>query len=78
MPATNAYPRGALVPNDKKMPEMRAETDSTKISGPRAAGEERAAPATASVSTAALMPTASQVRAGQRDGDSPAATEPAG
>jgi hypothetical protein len=30
------------------------------------------------VSTAALMPTASQVRAGQRDGDSPAVTEPAG
>jgi hypothetical protein len=30
------------------------------------------------VSTAALMPTASQVRAGQRDGDSPAVTEPTG
>ena len=78
MPATNAYPRGALVPKDRKMPEMRAETDSTKISGPRAAGDERAPPATASVSTAALMPTASQVRAGQRDGDSPAVTEPTG
>jgi len=74
MPATNAYPRGALVPKDKKMPEMRAETDSTKISGARAAGEERTPPATASASTAALMPTARQIRAGQRDGDSPAVT----
>ena len=77
MPATNAYPRGALVPNDRKMPEMRAETDSTKISGPRAAGEERTPPATASASTAALMPKASQVRPGQRNGDSAAVTEPA-
>jgi hypothetical protein len=41
MPATNAYPNGALPPKDKKMPETRADTDSTKISGPKAAGEER-------------------------------------
>jgi len=77
MPATNAYPRGALVPTDKKMPEMRAETDSTTISGPSAVGEERTPPATASVSTAALMPKASQVRAGQRNAESAAVTEPA-
>src|SRR5215470_8529568 len=77
MPATTAYPRGALVPSDKKMPEMRAERDSTKISGPRPAGDERTPPATASASTAALMPTASQVRAGQRGGDCAAVTEPA-
>jgi hypothetical protein len=77
MPATNAYPRGALVPKDRKMPEMRAETDSTKISGPRAAGEERVPPATASAITAALIPAASQVRAGQRNGESAAVTGPA-
>ena len=77
MPATNAYPRGAVVPSDRKMPEMRAERDSTKISGPRSAGDERIPLATASVSTAALMPAASQVRAGQRNPESAAVTEPA-
>src|SRR5437868_2074809 len=77
-PTPTAVPRGAWVTKDRKMPEMRAETDSTKISGPRAAGEERAPPATASAITAALIPAASQVRAGQRNGDSPAVTGPAG
>jgi hypothetical protein len=77
MPATNAYPRGALAPSDRKVPEMRADRDSTKISGPRSAGDERAPPATASESTAALIAKASQVRAGQRNGDSPAVTGPA-
>lgn len=56
---------------------MRAETDSAAISGPRAAGDERTPPATASASTAALTPAASQVRAGPRNGDSAAVTGPA-
>src|SRR6516225_780516 len=68
MPATKAYPNGALVPSDKKTPETRADRDSTKISGPSAAGEDRTPPATASTSTAALIPAASQTRAaGRRD-----------
>src|SRR5215831_14048428 len=66
MPATKAYPRGTLVPNDKRMPETRADRDSTKISGPHAPGEERTPAAKATASTAALTPAASQARAGQR------------
>src|SRR5215831_11405916 len=68
MPATKAYPNGALAPSDKKTPETRADRDTTKISGPSAAGEDRIPPATASTSTAALIPAASQTRAvGRRD-----------
>ena len=78
MPATNAYPNGALVPRDKKRPEILADRDSTKTSGPRAAGEERAPPATAITSTAALMPAANQVRAVQRREDWVAVTGQAG
>jgi len=63
---------------DNKTPEIRADSDSTKTSGPRPAGEERAPPATAITSTAALMPAASQVRAVQRKEDSVAVTGPAG
>src|SRR5215469_13077704 len=63
MPATKAYPNGALAPSDKKTPETRADRDTTKISGPSAAGEDRIPPATASTSTAALIPAASQTRA---------------
>jgi hypothetical protein len=62
---------------DRKVPEMRAETDSTTMSGPRAVGEARTPAATASASAAALMPAASQVRAGQRNGDCAAVTGPA-
>src|SRR5262249_7218474 len=76
MPATNAYPSGALVPRDRKRPEIRAETDSTKMSGPRAAGEERTPPATATASTATLIPAASHIRAGLRREGAPAATGP--
>src|SRR5215472_1566314 len=67
MPATKAYPNGALVPSDKKTPETRPDRDSTKISGPSAAGEDRIPPATASTRTAALIPAANQTRAGRRD-----------
>src|SRR5215467_10465058 len=63
MPATKAYPNGALVPSDKKTPETRADRDVTNTSGPSAAGEDRIPPATASTSTAALIPAASQTRA---------------
>src|SRR5258708_28755463 len=78
MPATKAYPRGGVVPKDSKMPEIRADRDPTKISGPGAAGERRTPAATASASTAALTPAASQARAGQRTDDSPAVTGQAG
>ena len=74
MPATKAYPNGALAPSDKKTPEIRADRDTTKISGPSAAGEDRIPPATASTSTAALIPAASHARAGRRAEDSPAVT----
>src|SRR6266705_2992267 len=72
MPATNAYPRGALAPNDRKMPEMRADTDSTKISGPDPAAEACTPAARASASTAALTPAASHARADQRREGAPA------
>jgi hypothetical protein len=80
MPATKAYPRGALVPSERNRPEKRADTDSTKISGPRDAGEARNAPATATKRTTALIPAATQTRHGRADrlrDDSPAATGPA-
>jgi len=55
-----------LAPSDKKAPETRADRDVTKIGGPSAAGEDRIPPATASTSTAALIPAASQTRAVRR------------
>src|SRR5262249_56464781 len=64
MPATKAYPRGALVPRERKTPETLADKDSAKISGPRPVGVARTAPATATTSTAALIPAASHARAG--------------
>src|SRR5215467_7063432 len=74
MPATKAYPRGALVPRERNTPEILADRDSAKISGPRPAGVARTAAATASTSTAALIAAASQARAGRWGEDSPAAT----
>src|SRR5262249_37256021 len=58
----------------RKTPEIFADRDSAKISGPKAVGVARTAAATASTSTAALIAAASQVRAGQWGKDSPAAT----
>src|SRR5262249_4320199 len=74
MPATKAYPRGARVPRERKTPEILADRDSAKISGPKAVGVARTAAATASTSTAALIPAASHARAGRWEEDSPAAT----
>src|SRR5215471_15744624 len=69
IPATKAYPSGALAPSDSSAPEMRADSVSTKISGPGAADVARIPAATASPSTAAVTPAASQVRAGDQDND---------
>src|SRR5262249_60218921 len=73
-PATKAYPRGAPVPRERNTPEILADRDSAKISGPRPVGVARTAAATASTSTAALIPAASQARAGRWGEDSPAGT----
>src|SRR5205085_1605471 len=72
IPATRAYPSGALAPSDSSTPEMRADSVSTKISGPDATEVARTPAVTASPSTAAVRPTASQARAGDPGSDSPA------
>src|SRR5262249_18037035 len=74
-PATRAYPSGALAPSASSRPEMRADSVSTKISGPDATEVASTPAATASPSTAAVRPAASQVRAGDHATDSPAATD---
>src|SRR5215469_6957207 len=68
MPATSAYPMGTLAPASRNSPEIRADSDSTKMSGPGAAGDMRTPAATAIASRTTVTPTASQIRAdGRRD-----------
>src|SRR5690349_6132615 len=68
MPAISAYATGTFAPASRNSPEIRADSDSTRMSGPGALGDMRTAAMIANASRAAVTPAASQIRAeGRRD-----------